>query len=134
VKDELLNFERNKTMNTTNVRILGTNDAQDSCDCCGKTNLRRVVWLSIDENDPVAYGVSCAAKAIHGIKDQKSQKAVLEIASIMTMAIDYLEYGHTPERVGQFIVWERFGRAFKVENNTLFFNNNNMWIEVQAKT
>lgn len=49
-------------------RILGTNQDQDSCECCGKTGLKKVVWLSELDADgnttgkPLAVGCNCAAK------------------------------------------------------------------------
>jgi hypothetical protein len=46
------------------VRYLGTTDEVDVCDCCGKTGLKSTVALSIDEGEPVYYGVTCAARAI----------------------------------------------------------------------
>ena len=49
-------------------RIVGINDDQDSCLCCGRTGLKRVVWmipLDVDGNadgTPEHYGTSCAAR------------------------------------------------------------------------
>ena len=49
-------------------RIVGINDDQDTCQCCGKTGLKRVVWMvpiDVDgnpEGEPECYGTSCAAR------------------------------------------------------------------------
>lgn len=52
-------------MSTTTYRIKGINSDTDTCECCGRTGLKRVVWLApvVDdtEYDPAAYGSSCAA-------------------------------------------------------------------------
>lgn len=45
------------------IKVLGINDDRDSCQCCGKEGLKRVVWLSIDDGQPVHYGTTCAARA-----------------------------------------------------------------------
>lgn len=51
-------------------RIKGINDDEDTCHCCGKTNLKRVVWLvelDADGNeigDAFPYGTTCASKAM----------------------------------------------------------------------
>ena len=50
-------------MTTTNrFKVLGVNDDSDSCECCGKTNLKRVVWIEDTETGAVQhFGVVCAA-------------------------------------------------------------------------
>lgn len=46
------------------VKFLGTSDEVTTCDCCGKSNLKSTVALSIDEGDAVYFGVTCAARAL----------------------------------------------------------------------
>ena len=46
------------------IKILAINDDTDTCQKCGKTNLKRVMWLQVEDGEPVAYGVDCAAKAL----------------------------------------------------------------------
>lgn len=44
-------------------RILGINDDQDFCQCCGKTGLRRVVWIENLETGTIRhFGTTCAGK------------------------------------------------------------------------
>ena len=43
--------------------ILGITDDITTCDCCGKTNLKRTVALDRD-GDTVYFGVDCAARAM----------------------------------------------------------------------
>jgi hypothetical protein len=49
-------------------KIRGVNSDLDTCQCCGKTNLKKVVWLDrLEEGEvieTVAYGVNCAARAV----------------------------------------------------------------------
>lgn len=45
------------------VRVLGTTDETSICECCGKTNLKKVVVLEI-EGEIVRYGCDCASKAL----------------------------------------------------------------------
>lgn len=47
------------------ARFLGTTDDVTTCDCCGRTNLKSTVAISIDDADPVYYGVTCAAHALN---------------------------------------------------------------------
>ena len=44
------------------TKVLSITDDTDTCECCGKTNLKRVVVLDID-GSIVRYGVNCAARA-----------------------------------------------------------------------
>ena len=48
--------------------IKAVNSEVDTCFCCGRTDLKKVVWLAerIDgiEHDPSPYGTTCAAKAV----------------------------------------------------------------------
>jgi hypothetical protein len=46
------------------VKFMGTTDDVTTCDCCGRSNLKSTVALSIDEADPVYFGVACAAHAL----------------------------------------------------------------------
>lgn len=64
---------------TKKFKIVGINSEVETCECCGKTGLKRVVWLDqldADGNltgDVVAYGVNCAARVLG--YNQKNTKA-----------------------------------------------------------
>lgn len=59
-----------ETTSTPRPTIAGVNDERDVCECCGRTGLKRVVWLRYeDATDLVAYGVDCAYRAVYGRKD-----------------------------------------------------------------
>lgn len=47
------------------VRYLGTTDEVETCDCCGKSNLKVTVALLFPQADePVYFGTTCAAHAL----------------------------------------------------------------------
>ena len=52
------------------IKVLGVNDDTDTCECCGRTGLKRVVWLERLDTDgngasgPFAAGVDCAARLL----------------------------------------------------------------------
>lgn len=49
-------------MSANRFKVLGVNDDRDFCECCGKTNLKRVVWIEDTETGNVQhFGVVCAA-------------------------------------------------------------------------
>lgn len=55
------------------MRVLGINDEVTTCECCGKSNLKRTVVLSTGEGE-VHYGTECAARAL-GQSKQDTVKA-----------------------------------------------------------
>lgn len=47
------------------VKFLGNTDEVDTCDCCGRKDLKSTVALELTEGaEPVYYGVTCAALAL----------------------------------------------------------------------
>lgn len=68
-------------------RVYGINDDHHVCSCCGKRNLKKVVWMAaLDETgseftDPEPYGVDCAAKLLKVGKMSK-EAAEKKISSI----------------------------------------------------
>lgn len=73
-------------------RYLGTDDAESTCSCCGKQNLKRVVWLvELDEDgnelgEPRHYGTTCAAHLLRGTCGKKP--TVGEAKKIIDTAAD----------------------------------------------
>lgn len=58
-------------------RILGTSDDEHSCCLCGRTDLKRVVWLENTEDGSRAfYGTDCAARLLAGPMGAPSQANV----------------------------------------------------------
>lgn len=45
------------------MKVLGINDEVTTCECCGRSNLRRTVVLGTDAGE-VRYGTECAARAM----------------------------------------------------------------------
>ena len=43
-------------------RALGTDDAVNACDCCGRANLKFTVVIELDDGDIVHYGQVCATR------------------------------------------------------------------------
>jgi hypothetical protein len=95
-------------------RILGTNDDQDTCTLCGKTHLKKVVWLEAldSEGNPTGniapYGCDCAGQLVHGKKTRKNGEIVLHRAKAYEYARKWIQAGYDKEQVIQ-AVWNRFG-------------------------
>jgi hypothetical protein len=89
------------------MKILGINDEVTTCECCGKTNLKKTVVLGTETGE-LRYGTSCAARALLGNDKQSSQKIITTQASAVSLAQKWLKAGHTAEVVAKGI-WNRFG-------------------------
>ena len=45
----------------TKYKVLAVNDDKDFCECCGKQNLKKVVWIENTETNQIQhFGVVCA--------------------------------------------------------------------------
>jgi hypothetical protein len=51
------------TEETTMYKVLGTNDETTTCECCGRTDLKKTVVLSNGDHE-VRYGTECAARLL----------------------------------------------------------------------
>lgn len=57
----------------TEYRITAINDEHDACSCCGKTGLKRVVWLNDGSAYDMPFGTTCAAKKLRVATTGKAQ-------------------------------------------------------------
>lgn len=59
------------------TKIIGITDEVGTCDCCGRTDLKRTVMLLIGQAESIAYyGCACAAKAM----GRRTAKSVEKLA------------------------------------------------------
>ena len=50
-----------KTEQNNRFKVLGVNDDRDFCECCGRENLKKVVWIEDAETGKIQhFGVVCA--------------------------------------------------------------------------
>lgn len=73
------------------LKILGINNEQTTCDCCGRTNLKKTVVLTNGETE-VRYGTECAANALRIAKKdvEKELRRVERAASEERMRQDQI--------------------------------------------
>lgn len=56
------------------IKILGTDDSVNNCDCCGKSGLKNTVVVEVD-GEIMHYGSTCATKHT-GMKSSQIKKAI----------------------------------------------------------
>jgi hypothetical protein len=97
------------------VVILGINSDKDTCDCCGKKNLKRVIWLQFEGSDAVAYGTSCAAKAL-GVNGTYSAKDAEKVVHAYQSGLE-LKQDYTAKCESARVEANRLGEAVGVFKN-----------------
>lgn len=83
-------------MSKLRVEYFGITDENDTCGCCGKTNLKKAVMLFILDEDGnrdelVYYGTTCAAKAL-SVRPTQVTKMAEEANRDRLMKLDRLSY------------------------------------------
>jgi CMP-N-acetylneuraminic acid synthetase len=58
--------------------VKGVNDEKDSCECCGRQGLKRVVWIEDTETNEIKhFGTTCALKPAKGFaSDAEIKRAI----------------------------------------------------------
>lgn len=59
-------------------KILAVNDEQNFCECCGRKNLKRVVWIeNLDTGEIKHFGTTCAmSPSKEGFDKKEIKKAI----------------------------------------------------------
>lgn len=74
-------------------QVLAVNDEKDFCECCGKKNLKRVVFVRDTETDEVKhFGTSCAVAPAKGFNIEKEVKAAIERQSSYEKTLNALTH------------------------------------------
>jgi len=68
-----------------NVTLLAVTDETSTCECCGKTNLKRVAVLQLADGSVVRYGRDCAARKLGKTIGKKIDAKVEEQNTIETI-------------------------------------------------
>lgn len=84
---------RESTMQT--IRALGTDDSINTCDCCGKSNLKFTVIMQMADGDIAHYGQVCATRNSGKTRPQINSEIKAETARVRAAAA--AEYAATPE-------------------------------------
>lgn len=84
-------------MQTTanNSRTLGTDDSVNTCQCCGKTNLKFTVVIELAHGEIVHYGQICARRNTG--KDQRTITSEIKAAEQARVAAARAEFLASPE-------------------------------------
>ncbi len=81
------------TTTAKRFKVLGVNDDKDFCECCGKTGLKRVVWIEDSETGKLQhFGVVCAANPAKAFNLQAEIKSA--IADYQTAQQNYWRLAH----------------------------------------
>ena len=78
------------------LKILGTNDAVNTCDCCGNTNLKHTVIVDVD-GEIMHYGSVCAtrhtgltSKQINKLVKEHDDGVILQAKTLFEKSAEYI--------------------------------------------
>lgn len=97
-------------------KILGTDDAVNTCDCCGKTNLKSTVIVEVD-GDVLHYGAVCATR--HTKLTAREIKAAIQSELDGRVMAAQKAYKATPEYAAERAIMAR-ANTFKIKPGVEF--------------
>lgn len=72
------------------IKVIGVNDEESFCECCGKEGLQKVVWLENTETGEIKhFGVICAQSPKKGFGVQKEIKKAISDFEDLQLSIAY---------------------------------------------
>ena len=74
---------------TTQFKALGLTDSVNTCECCGKTNLKCTVVLESEATGVVHFGRDCAGTALYGKKSTGNTKRAEQEAKAKSFVEKY---------------------------------------------
>ena len=98
-------------------KMLGVSDEVTTCECCGKTNLKRTVVLQSDAGQ-VHYGVDCAAKALN-----QSLSVVKTNSDVVATLYKWAAKGYSADVISKGI-WNRYGLLNQVRDGHIIVIHN----------
>ena len=90
-------------MTEKRFEVMGINDDQDSCQCCGKRGLKRVVWILDHVSGELKhFGTTCVLAPAKGFDVRVQVQAALEAFKAKESAIYRAAYRIYLQRGGQY--------------------------------
>lgn len=103
------------------ARILGINDEQTVCDCCGKKNLKRTVIIDKGEGEIVRYGTTCASKVFH-CHEQSIKEVGIGMEKVKNLMAEWLDRKIPLWKISNFLQ-VKYRLNNYIENNKIIFMN-----------
>jgi hypothetical protein len=92
-------------------QVVGVNDAENFCECCGKSNLKQVVWIQDNDLQEIKhFGTTCALSPVKGFGADKEIKSAIKDFRAKRQAI----------------LWVAL-RAYKKAGGTMIGNSESGW-------
>lgn len=102
-------------MNT--VTLLSITDETNTCECCGKTNLKRVAVLQLADGSIVRYGRDCAARKLGKVVGKQIDAKVQQSNDLQSMKTLISKWtGKYTEAQICAGLWNKFGYPVQFKN------------------
>src|SRR5690349_19372579 len=104
------------TTATMTVKVLGISDDVTTCECCGRTYLKRTVALDFNGQGMKHYGTTCAAKALKANFPSAAKGTLIEqTAKVISYAAKWIaERGN---KYAEDRVWNCFGHLCEAKKD-----------------
>ena len=90
-------------------KALGIDESVNTCDCCGKTNLKSTVVIELDSGDLVNYGSVCAKRNTGKATPQINKEIKEEKERVLKLAVR--EWKSSPEYLAKAVRYAECCRA-----------------------
>lgn len=125
------------TTTAPKYRIKGSDDHETTCACCGRTDLKRVIWLTAidaDGNDTTveAYGTTCAARLLTPKSTASTSRHLTNLAKAISFIKKYNTGEYTLRQIANG-VHVKFGVWATVEDDVLSVNTGHGWLPVVSR-
>jgi hypothetical protein len=120
----------------TQYTLKGINDDQDTCSCCGKTGLKRVMWLmeldaeGNESGEVFPMGTTCGAKKLG--MSSKSVSIQGDTESYARYAQTLLAKGLSAQQASRALS-QRFGRGADTRHNEFVLMNEDVCYRVTVE-
>jgi predicted metal-binding protein len=102
-------------------QVVGVNDENDYCECFGKKNLKRVVWINDTESGEVKhFGTTCATRPAKGFDVEKEVKAAIEKFDRRVQMVNHLTHYEYKRQGGKMIVHPTKEHTWTHEDKALY--------------
>jgi hypothetical protein len=97
---------------TTSLKVLGTCDSVNQCECCGRTGLKKTVAIGNTDGNVRYLGTECAARAM-GVRKATVEKGVRSAAKEAVLAAARERARRDREEWAAYDAWKlaKFGDA-----------------------
>jgi len=108
-------------VNTNRYQVVEVSESLDFCGCCGKTGLKRVVFIRDTETDEVNhFGTVCATKPAKGFAVDKEVKAAISRFESKVACAHHIARTEYKKQGGTYLPYNRETGVWAIADRPLY--------------